>query len=91
MVDKGHDALTVPVAAVRHGANGDFVWIVRPDNVAEHRRVSVKQTRGETALIERGLQAARSVVIEGQYHLQPGSRVEIVPKEEDGGLEISTK
>jgi multidrug efflux system membrane fusion protein len=91
VVDKGHDALTVPVAAVRHGANGDFVWIVRPDNVAEHRRVSVKQTRGETALIERGLQAADRVVIEGQYHLQPGSRVEIVTKEEDGGLEVSSK
>ena len=91
VVDKGHNALTVPVAAVRHGANGDFVWIVRPDNVAEHRRVSVKQTRGETALIERGLQAADRVVVEGQYHLQPGSRVEVVTKEEDGGLEISSK
>jgi multidrug efflux system membrane fusion protein len=97
VVDKGHDVLTVPVAAVRHGANGDFVWIVRPDNVAEHRRVTVKQTSGETAVIERGLQAADRVVIEGQYHLQPGSRVEVVSKDEggekaqDGEPEISSK
>lgn len=88
-VDKGQGALTIPVAAVRHGANGDFVWLVKPDGTAEHRRVTVKQTRGDTALIERGLAPTDRVVTEGQYHLQPGSRIEVVNKVDDREAEIS--
>lgn len=51
---------------------------VRRDSTVEARHVRVKQTVGDTALIDRGLQADETVVTEGQYYLRTGSRVAAV-------------
>jgi len=90
MVGKRHNGVTVPTAAVRHGPKGDFVWLIRPDNTAEAKSVAVKQTLGDTALLDRGLQGDEKVVVEGQYYLQSGSRVEIVSKEPGEEPELSS-
>ena len=89
MVDKRHNGVTVPTAAIRHGPKGDFVWLVRPDNTAEAVSVAVKQTLGDTALLDRGLQGGEKVVVEGQYYLQTGRKVEIVLKEPGDEPELS--
>jgi membrane fusion protein, multidrug efflux system len=89
MVDKRHNGVTVPTAAIRHGPKGDFVWLVRPDNTAEAVSVAVKQTLGDTALLDRGLQGDEKVVVEGQYYLQTGRKVEIVSKEPGDEPELS--
>ncbi len=79
VVENRHDGLTVPAIAIKHGPKGDFVWVVRPqDSTVEARHVRVKQTVGDTALIDRGLQADETVVTEGQYYLRTGSRVAAV-------------
>ena len=80
VVEKRRNGLTVPSAAIRHGPKADFVWVIRPDNTAETKTVKVKQKSGDTTLLDRGLAAGEQVVIEGQYHLQTGSPVEIVSK-----------
>jgi membrane fusion protein, multidrug efflux system len=81
VVENRHNGITVPSAAIRHGALGDFVWIARPDNTAETKRVKVKQTVGDTTLIDKGIEPGERVVVEGQYHLQPGSHLQIVSKD----------
>lgn len=80
VVENRRDGLTVPSIAIQHGPKGDFVWVIRPDNTVEPRPVRVRQTLGETALIDRGLQADEQVVAEGQYYLRTGTRVVIVPE-----------
>jgi membrane fusion protein, multidrug efflux system len=90
MVDKRHNGVTVPSAAIRHGPKGDFVWIVKPDNTADTQAVGVKQTVGETVLLDRGLRGGEKVVVEGQYYLQTGSKVEIVSKETREEPELSS-
>jgi multidrug efflux system membrane fusion protein len=90
MVEKRRNGVTVPATAIRHGPKGDFVWLVRPDNTAETRAVAVKQTLGDTALLERGLQGGEQVVVEGQYYLQTGRQVEIVTKEPGDESELSS-
>ena len=90
MVDKRHNGVTVPSAAIRHGPKGDFVWIVKPDNTADTKSVGVKQTVGDTVLLDRGLQGGEKVVVEGQYYLQTGSKVEIVSKETREEPELSS-
>jgi multidrug efflux system membrane fusion protein len=89
VVEIRRNGITVPSAAIRHGARGDFVWIIQPDNTAEAKTVKVKQTTGDTALLDLGLEPGEQVVVEGQYHLQVGSRVEIVSKEPAGGGELT--
>ncbi|MGA2793468.1 MAG: efflux RND transporter periplasmic adaptor subunit [Roseiarcus sp.] len=81
VVESRHDGLTVPSAAIQHGPKGDFVWVIRPEeSTAEPRGVRVRQTLGDTALIDRGLQADETVVTEGQYYLRSGIRVAVVPE-----------
>ncbi len=90
MVEKRRNGVTVPAAAIRHGPKGDFVWLVRPDNTAETRPVAVKQTLGDTTLVDHGLQGGEQVVVQGQYYLQTGRQVEIVTKEPGDESELSS-
>jgi membrane fusion protein, multidrug efflux system len=75
LVDTRHNGLTVAASAVQQGANGAYVYVVNADSTVETRRVKVAQiSRGE-ALIDSGLTANEQVVVDGQYKLQPGTRV----------------
>jgi multidrug efflux system membrane fusion protein len=77
IVDTRQDAVTVPSVAVRHGPRCDFAWIVRPDQTAVTRCVTVGQTFADRTLIEKGLAKGAEVVVDGQYRLDEGSKVEI--------------
>jgi multidrug efflux system membrane fusion protein len=70
-----HDALTVPLDAIQQGPQGRFVFVVGQDNKVTIRPVSVRQTFGAEALIEKGLSAGETVVLRGQYRLSPGALV----------------
>jgi multidrug efflux system membrane fusion protein len=70
-----HDALTVPLDAVQQGPQGTFVFVVGPANKVIVRPVSVRQSFGGEALIEKGLSAGETVVVRGQYRLSPGTPV----------------
>jgi membrane fusion protein, multidrug efflux system len=75
LVDTRHNGLTVAASAVQQGPNGAYVYVVNPDSMVETRPVKVAQiSRGE-ALIDSGLKANEQVVVDGQYKLQPGTRV----------------
>jgi multidrug efflux system membrane fusion protein len=75
LVDTRHNGLTVAASAVQQGPNGAYVYVVNPDSTVEARPVQVAQiSRGE-ALIDSGLKANEQVVVDGQYKLQPGTRV----------------
>ena len=77
IVDTRQDAVTVPSVAVRHGPRCDFAWIVRPDQTAATRCVTMGQTFADRTLIEKGLAKGAEVVVDGQYRLDEGSKVEI--------------
>jgi membrane fusion protein, multidrug efflux system len=68
--------VTVPSTAVQRGPNGMYVYVVKPDSIVTMQPVSVGQMSGGTAVIENGLAAGNSIVVGGQYRLQPGSRVQ---------------
>lgn len=77
LVDTLHDAMIVPASAIRHGPDGDFVWVVAPDKSAEMRSVSVGPADGERASIARGLRVGEVVVTEGGDNLRAGSPVSL--------------
>ena len=70
-----HNALTVPLDAIQQGPQGSFVFVVGQDNKATVQPVSVRQTFGAEALVEKGLSAGETVVLRGQYRLTPGALV----------------
>jgi multidrug efflux system membrane fusion protein len=75
LVDTRHDGLTVPAAVVQQGAKGPYAYVVNPDNTVAIRPIKVAQISDGQALIDSGLKANEQVVVDGQYKLQPGTRV----------------
>jgi len=75
-VDTREDAVTIPPVALQRGPQGYFAWIVKPDNTAEQRPIEATQANDEVAIVTKGLSPDERVVVNGQYRLQPGSRVD---------------
>ena len=72
------EGLTVAAGAVQQGPTGAYVYVVLPDQSAQVRPVGVAQISEGQALISSGLKAGETVVVDGQYKLQPGTRVNIL-------------
>jgi multidrug efflux system membrane fusion protein len=70
------NAIVVPVTALRHGATGDFVYVLNPAG----RTVSLRPvTRGQSTVdkveIRTGLKPGEQVITEGADRLKDGARV----------------
>ncbi|MEO8280457.1 MAG: efflux RND transporter periplasmic adaptor subunit [Ideonella sp.] len=69
-------AVVVPVSALRHANDGDFVWAL---DAAEHTVSLRRVTRGvatvDTVQVTSGLQAGEQVITEGGDRLKDGARV----------------
>src|ERR1700731_3794172 len=75
LVDTRHNGLTVAASAVQQGPSGAYVYVINPNSTVESRPVKVAQITTGQALIDSGLKANEQVVVDGQYKLQPGTRV----------------
>jgi multidrug efflux system membrane fusion protein len=78
LVDTRHNGLTVSAAVVQEGPHGPYAYVVNPDSTVAIRPIKVAQISDGQALIDSGLRANEQVVIDGQYKLQPGTRVTIL-------------
>jgi multidrug efflux system membrane fusion protein len=90
------DAIVVPAAAVTlESTNADegTVMVVDTSNVAHETKVTVGIRTPEFVEIAAGLQPGETVVIEGNYALPDGTKVEISEdkKEEDSGAASEEK
>jgi multidrug efflux system membrane fusion protein len=72
------NVLTVPSAAVRHGQDDLFVYVVKPDQTVARRVVEVERDDGVTSIVAKGLEEGQLAVTDGQSRLQNGTRVSIV-------------
>jgi membrane fusion protein, multidrug efflux system len=70
-------AVTVPAAAIATGQDGPFVYVIGADKKATVQKVVTGRTTGDRIVIESGVTAGQSVVIDGQSRLMPGAKVEI--------------
>jgi len=67
--------LVVPAAVVQRGPDGPYAFVVKDDQTVTIQPVKVAQIENGEALIDEGLHADDEVVVDGQYRLQPGSKV----------------
>jgi multidrug efflux system membrane fusion protein len=69
-------ATVVPAKAVERGQNGTYVYRIKPDDTVEVCPVTVRHVDEGVAIIADGLAPGDRIVVEGQYRMQPGARVE---------------
>ncbi len=82
-LEKIKDAIVIPSVAVQSGQNGDFVYVVKPDNTLEYRLVEVSVQRGLESVIASGISPGENVVTDGQLRLTPESSVTIFKSLDD--------
>lgn len=82
------DATVVPTAAVQTGQQGQFVFVVKQDQTAEVRPVTIGPLYQDLAVVEKGLQPGERVVTDGQMRLMPGATVEIKQPQAPGSAPV---
>jgi multidrug efflux system membrane fusion protein len=66
---------TVPSQTVQDGPDGHYAYVIKPDNTVERRAVEVASIQDGIAVVTKGLAAGERVVVDGQYRLTNGARV----------------
>jgi multidrug efflux system membrane fusion protein len=78
LIDTRKDGLTIAAPAVQQGQTGPYVYVISPDGKAQVRPVTVAEISEGQALIDTGLKANETVVIDGQYRLQQDTPVQVL-------------
>jgi multidrug efflux system membrane fusion protein len=75
-VDNKSDVVTIPPVALQRGPEGLYAWVIKPDNTADQRMLDATPIGTDTVIVNKGLEAGERVVVNGQYRLQAGARVQ---------------
>jgi membrane fusion protein, multidrug efflux system len=72
------DATVVPAATIQRASFGTFVYVIKPDNKATIRKVTLGVSEGERVAVTEGVAPGERIVLEGVDALQEGVAVEVV-------------
>lgn len=70
------NSTVIPSAAIQRGPQGNFVYVVKPDNTVQVQQVTIAVTQDNSSAISGGISPGNVVVTDGQDKLQAGSKVE---------------
>jgi multidrug efflux system membrane fusion protein len=87
LVDTLRGQVTAPTTAVRHGPQGDFVWVLQPDQTVRAQPVKVGPGTPETVSIDSGLKVGDPVITDGGDRLKEGAKVVLPGQAPRGGPE----
>lgn len=71
------NAIVVTPAAVQVGQDGNYVFVIKPDNTAELRPIEIARTLDGKSVVSKGLSAGERVVVDGQMRVSNGVRVDV--------------
>jgi multidrug efflux system membrane fusion protein len=69
------NAVIVPNQAVQNGQDGQFIYVVKPDQTVDARTVTTGARVDQDLVITSGIESGDVVVTDGQLRLQPGAAV----------------
>ena len=69
--------VTAPSAAIQHGAPGDFVYLVKPDDTVAIQVVKTGVAQGGVVEVKDGLKPGDTVVVDGLDRLKDGAKVAV--------------
>ncbi|HKW34400.1 MAG TPA: efflux RND transporter periplasmic adaptor subunit [Candidatus Acidoferrum sp.] len=77
VLDMEKGTVLVPSQATQISQKGPFVYVVKSDDTAELRPITLGQRQGSDVVITSGLAAGERVVLAGQLLVQPGGKVHV--------------
>jgi multidrug efflux system membrane fusion protein len=84
-------AVLIPNQAAQISQKGLFVYVVKPDDTAELRVITLGQRQGDKVVVSGGLTPDERIVVTGQMMIRPGGKVRVAPdapaKAQNGGAE----
>jgi multidrug efflux system membrane fusion protein len=75
LVDTLKNQIVIPTTAVRHGPQGDFVWLLQADKTVKSGVVKIGPGTAETVSVVSGLSVGQSVITDGGDRLRNGAKV----------------
>jgi len=78
LVQQQQGVMTVPSAAIQHGPDGLFTYVVRSDSSVEVRPLKTGADSEGVVVVTDGLRVGERVVTSNQYRLQPGAHVRVL-------------
>jgi multidrug efflux system membrane fusion protein len=86
LLDTMKDATLVPTAAVQRGAQGAFVYIVKPDETVAAQFVTLGPSNAQRVVVTKGLEPGQVVAVDGTDRLRDGAKVRASPATRAAGL-----
>jgi multidrug efflux system membrane fusion protein len=83
LLDVKKGATVVPTVAIQRGAQGPYVYVVKPDQTVSVHQVTVGATQGDDVAVDTGVSPGDLVVVDGADKLKDGTKVDLQPG--DGG------
>lgn len=84
-------AVLIPNQAAQISQKGPFVYVVKPDDTAELRVVTLGQRQGDDVVVTGGLNANERIVVAGQMTIRPGGKVRVAASSADGPANPQTQ
>jgi multidrug efflux system membrane fusion protein len=81
LVDSLRGAVLVPNEAIQRGAQGPFVYLVKPDKTVELRKITPGPSEGGVTAVREGVAAGDALIVDGADRVQERSRVEPTSRE----------
>lgn len=76
LLDTLSGTTVIPTAAIQRGSQGQFVYVVKPDNTVTVRIIKTGPTEGDITAINDGVAVGETVVVDGIDRLREGAKVE---------------
>lgn len=80
------EAVIVPSEAVQQGRSGHFLFVIKPDNTADLRTITVGASYEGFSALTQGVQVGETVVTDGQLRLTQGIPVQVKIRPPPSGM-----
>jgi len=77
LVEIRKDRILIPAVAIQRGPQGTYVYVIKEDQTADVRPVTVGVIEATQASVESGLSEGERVVVDGVDKLRAGSKVKV--------------
>ena len=85
-------AIVVPTAAIQAGQQGDFAFVVKPNQTVDLRSVTIDRTAGSESVVKDGLAPGETVITDGQLRLVAGSHIKVKSDAtQPGSAQVATR